>query len=302
MATLSAYGYAKHLVILAGYVTRVMNGLTQDHRFRATVAAVALAIAIFASPFSGSALADDSRTCAVPANLLRSPYALPNVAVKLKLGEPIKIVALGSSSTEGVGASSAKTAYPAQFEAELRRLWPKNRITVMNKGVSGEEAQQMIARFERDVIAEKPDLLIWQTGTNSALQQGNIERFVADVDWGLDRAHELGIDVLLMTPQFSPRFEKARNKLVYLHNLATIGAVNDTPVLRRYEMMKHWLESGQMTAEEMINPDGLHLTDRSYRCLGVVTAKMVSALATMPAKLAPAPALTASAGISRPIR
>ena len=160
----------------------------------------------------------------------------------------------------------------------------------------------MIGRFDRDVIAEKPDLLIWQTGTNIALTQGDVERFVADVDWGLDRAHELGIDVLLMTPQFSPRFEKVRNKLTYLHNLTTIGAVNGTPVLRRYEMMKHWLDSGQMTAQDMIDPDGLHLTDRSYHCLGVVTAKMVAVLATMPAKPAPAPALTASAGGSRPIR
>ena len=279
-----------------------MNGPTQDSCFRATVAAVALAIATFVAAVPSSAQADDSRMCAVPANLLRSPYALPHIATKLKRGEAIKIVALGSSSTEGVGASSAAATYPSQFQAELQRLWPKTRITVLNKGVSGEQAQQMIGRFERDVIAEKPDLLIWQTGTNSALAQGDVERFVADVDWGLDRAHELGIDVLLMTPQFSPRFEKVRNKLTYLHNLTTIGAVNGTPVLRRYEMMKHWLDSGQMTAQDMIDPDGLHLTDRSYHCLGVVTAKMVAVLATMPAEPAPAPALTASAGGSRPIR
>ncbi len=278
-----------------------MDDISKDHRFRVTVAAVALAIAAFFFPFSGSARADDSKSCAVPANLLRSPYALPHVGAKLRRGEPITVVALGSSSTEGAGASSMQATYPSQFQAELQRLWPKNRITVLNKGVSGEQAQQMVGRFERDVLAEKPDLLIWQTGTNSALQQGDIERFVADIDWGLDRAHEAGIDVLLMTPQFSPRFETVRNKLTYLHNLTTIGAVNGTPVLRRYEMMKHWLESGQMTPEEMINADGLHLTDRSYHCLDVVTARMVIALATMPAKPAPAPSLTVSAS-SRPAR
>ncbi len=271
-----------------------MDGIPQDHRFRATALAAALAIAAFLSPFSSAAQAEESTVCAVPANLLRSPYALPHVGTKLRRGEPIKIVALGSSSTEGAGASSAQANYPSQFQVELQRLWPKNRLTVLNKGVSGEQSQQMIGRFERDVLAEKPDLLIWQTGTNSALHQGDIERFVADVDWGLDRAHEAGIDVLLMTPQFSPRFETVRNKLAYLHNLTTIGAVNGTPVLRRYEMMKYWLESGQMTTQEMINPDGLHLTDQSYRCLGVVTARMVVALATMQAKPAPAPPLTVS--------
>ncbi|MBM3538867.1 MAG: SGNH/GDSL hydrolase family protein [Alphaproteobacteria bacterium] len=271
-----------------------MDGATQDHRSRATVAAVALAIAAVLSLFSNPVHADDSKSCAVPANLLRSPYPLPHVAARLALGEPVKVVALGSSSTEGVGASSTAASYPSQFQAELQRLWPRNRITVVNKGVSGEQSQQMVGRFERDVIAEKPDLLIWQTGTNSALHDGDIERFVAEVDWGLDRAREAGIDVLLMTPQFSPRFEKVRNKTTYLHNLATIGAVNGTPVLRRYEMMKHWLDSGQMTPEEMINSDGLHLTDRSYHCLGVAAARMVVALATAPAKPIPAPALTVS--------
>jgi lysophospholipase L1-like esterase len=272
-----------------------MDGKTQDHRIRATVTAVALVIVAIFPLSSSPAHADDSRNCAVPANLLRSPYPLPHVAARLRLGEPIKVVALGSSSTEGVGASSPATNYPSQFQAELQRLWPKNRITVVNKGVSGEQAQEMVGRFERDVIAEKPDLLIWQTGTNSALHQGDIERFVADVDWGLDRAREAGIDVLLMTPQFSPRFEKVRNKTAYLHNLATIGAVNGTPVLRRYEMMRHWLDSGQMTPQEMIDSDGLHLTDRSYRCLGLAAARMVVTLATTPAKPAPAPTLTVSA-------
>ncbi len=242
-----------------------MDGLTQDHRFRATVAAVALAMAIAVPVLSSPAQAESpAASCAVPANLLRSPYTLPHVTAKLRLGQPIKIVALGSSSTEGVGASSVHANYPSQFQAELQRLWPKNTINVLNKGVSGEQSQQMVGRFERDVLAEKPDLVIWQTGTNSALHHGDIERFVADVDWGLDRAHEAGIDVLLMTPQFSPRFEKVRNKTAYLHNLATIGAVNGTPVLRRYEMMKHWLDTGQMNQKDMIDPDGLQMKDRRY--------------------------------------
>lgn len=271
-----------------------MNEITPDHRLRATVVAVALAFAAFL-PLPSPAQAADDKSCAIPGHLLRSAYVLPHVAAKLKLGEPIKIVALGSSSTEGVGASSAKTTYPAQFQAELQRMWPKIAITVLNKGVSGEQAHQMIGRFERDVVAEKPDLLIWQTGTNSAINHEDVTRFVADVDWGLDRAREVGIDVLLMTPQFSPRFEKVQNKTTYLHNIATIGAVNGTPVLRRYEMMKFWLESGQMTAQGMINPDGLHLTDHSYHCLGLVTARMVANLATS----RPAPMTASSARYQR---
>jgi acyl-CoA thioesterase I len=239
------------------------------------------------------------QSCAVPAGLLRSSYGLPHVAAKLRAGQPIKIVTLGSSSTEGVGASSVAANYPSRMLAELQQLWPKNAITVLNKGVSGEQAHQMMARFERDVIDQKPDLVVWQTGTNSALHHSDLERFIADVDHGIDRARDAGIDVLLMTPQYSPKFEAVFNKHAYLHNIATIGAVNRVPVFRRYEAMKHWQTNGQMTADDMINADGLHLTDQSYYCLGVLTARMIAGLATPSAEPA-LPALSVSA--KRPLR
>jgi len=35
--------------------------------------------------------------------------------------------------------------------------------------VAGEEAPQMLARFGRDVIAEKPDLVLWQVGSKRRL-------------------------------------------------------------------------------------------------------------------------------------
>jgi len=263
-----------------------------------SVAALTAATCLTATLAYGEAL-PSAQTCAVPASLLRSSYSLPHITAKLRTGEAIKIVALGSSSTEGMGASSTTANYPSRMLDELRVLWPKNKVTVLNKGISGEQAHQMMARFERDVIEEKPDLLIWQTGTNSALQRGDLERFIADVDQGIDRARDAGIDVMLMTPQYSPKFEAVFNKQAYLHNLSTIGGVNRVPVFRRYEVMKHWQKSGQMSAAAMINADGLHLTDQSYYCLGVLTARMVAGIALPPAEQT-SPALTVSA--RRPLR
>jgi len=263
-----------------------------------SVAALAAASCLTATLVQAEPLSSQA-TCAVPASLLRSSYSLPHVTAKLRAGAPIKIVALGSSSTEGAGASNSASTYPSRMLEELRHLWPKSTVTVLNKGISGEQAHQMMARFERDVIEEKPDLLIWQTGTNSALQRGDLERFIADVDRGIDRARDMGIDVLLMTPQYSPKFEAVFNKQAYLHNLATIGALNSVPVFRRYEVMKHWQKSGQMTPTGMINADGLHLTDQSYYCLGVLTARMIASIATPPSEQS-IPALTVSA--RRPAR
>ena len=47
---------------------------------------------------------------------------------------------------------------------------PGDEITVLNRGVNGDEAADMLARLDTAVIAEKPDLVLWQVGTNSVLR------------------------------------------------------------------------------------------------------------------------------------
>ncbi|MGA8158161.1 MAG: GDSL-type esterase/lipase family protein, partial [Rhodoplanes sp.] len=80
------------------------------------------------------------------------------------------IVALGSSSTAGAGASSSDATYPNRLAAALKEHFPSNTITVLNRGVNGEDARDMLNRFDTSVAAEKPDLVLWQVGTNSVLR------------------------------------------------------------------------------------------------------------------------------------
>ena len=70
----------------------------------------------------------------------------------------------------GAGASSSAATYPSRLEAELKARLPGLPITVVNKGIGGEEAAQMVARFDADVIEESPDLVLWQVGSNSVLR------------------------------------------------------------------------------------------------------------------------------------
>jgi lysophospholipase L1-like esterase len=94
-------------------------------------------------------------------------YGLPNLAEALRGAGPVKIVALGSSTTAGEGGI---VAYPYRLEALLREKYPKVMIDVLNRGIGGEEAPVELARMDRDVIAEKPRAVIWQIGTNSVWQ------------------------------------------------------------------------------------------------------------------------------------
>jgi acyl-CoA thioesterase-1 len=108
--------------------------------------------------------------CGAPPDLTRLDGALDRTALRLTAGAPIKIVAIGSSSTAGAGASSAATTYPARLSVELNRLMPRDSIAVLNRGINGQEVGEMLARLPDDVIREAPDLILWQVGTNAVLR------------------------------------------------------------------------------------------------------------------------------------
>jgi acyl-CoA thioesterase-1 len=102
--------------------------------------------------------------------LLRLDVPLERTARRLASSQIVVIVALGSSSTAGAGASSDAASYPSRLAMELSRYFPSQPITVLNRGVNGELAVDMLARFDRTVAAEHPDLVLWQLGTNAILR------------------------------------------------------------------------------------------------------------------------------------
>src|SRR5215472_6598370 len=121
----------------------------------------------------------------LPGAVTHFKVSLPNTARAIRHGAPLVIVAIGSSSTQGVGASDQAHTYPALLAEELRRRWPRLAVTVVNKGVGGENAQQMLARFPRDVLPYHPQLVIWQTGSNSALQSGDVQGYEQTIREGI---------------------------------------------------------------------------------------------------------------------
>ena len=138
--------------------------------------------------------------------------SLPHVASKLAAGEPVVIVAFGSSSTAGYGATSPEFNYPNRLAAQLHRQYPTADITVINRGQGGEDAPEMMKRLQTAVIDMHPDLVIWQVGTNAVLRNldpGETAKLVED---GVARIQAAGADLVLVDPQYSPRGQRARRK------------------------------------------------------------------------------------------
>jgi acyl-CoA thioesterase-1 len=211
-------------------------------------------------------------SCTVPQEITHFNVGLPNTAGAIGSGKALVIVAIGSSSTRGVGASSAAHTYPALLADDMRRRWPQLAVTVINKGVSGEIASQMLARFEGDVLPYHPQLIIWQTGTNQALRTGDIGGYVDTIREGISRLKATSADVVLMDPQFAPR--------VIVDSISAVAHDMNVAVFRRFAVMRHLISSGQYKMEDLISSDGLHMNDVSYSCIAHLLADSIAAAAT----------------------
>jgi lysophospholipase L1-like esterase len=218
----------------------------------------------------------DARS-AIFADALSSPTGktalLPRLAARLRKNHRLMVIAFGSSSTQGVGASSPAHAYPALLEENLRRLLgPGATVKVANRGIGGEDADDMLARLSRDVLSQKPDLVIWQTGTNDPLRKVPLERFIAETREGVRQMSAAGIEVMLMEPQDCRLMRITPGSGRYREAVRAIGEEMGVPVIRRFSLMKAWLAEGALTETQLMSPDGLHMGDQGYARLAAEVA------------------------------
>ena len=228
-----------------------------------------------------TATADDinavfaTQPCIPTKALTQLDAPITRVTKRLAAHEPITIVAVGSSSTAGSGASSPDFSYPSRLGRELRQKFPRETISVINLGINGQEAADMVARLD-DVLAPKPDLVIWQVGTNTVLRDNSVPEVGDLLQSGIARIKDSGVDVLLIDPQFAPRVnaKPAVNDMVGL--IGQVAKRTHVPLFRRYVAMRHWHEDQAISFDRFITADGLHMNDWGYACFARLLADNIA--------------------------
>jgi acyl-CoA thioesterase I len=238
-------------------------------RFGAALVIAAFLVVVAAS---GAAPADPLASggppsCGTPPMLAAIDAVLGRTGARIEAGRAVTIVAIGSSSTEGIGASVPTMSYPSRLEQELKERFPAIEINVINHGVRGQDVPEELSRLERDVIAEHPDLVIWQVGTNAVLRRDDLSADEQLIRRGVGIIKEHGSDVVLMDMQYAPRV-LARPAWAEMERLiAEIAHQTHVGLFRRFEIMQEWDHTQQLAPALMIGRDGLHMTDVSYACL-----------------------------------
>lgn len=255
------------------------------------IAGIAVAAALTAAfPLPGSAqdakpgigVAQDVRSappaaaCAAPADMTRLGQPLTRTGRRLAASQPITIVAIGSSSTAGAGASSPANSYPSRLEVELRQRFPGHDIRVVNQGVNGEDAREMLARWDRSVVAYNPDLVIWQVGTNSLLLDRPLSPAGQIILEGIARLKAAGVDVVLMDSQFAPKVISKAGIDELTRLMSRVAKTANVPTFHRFAVMSHWHEIGGLPFDSFLSSDELHMNDWSYGCIAKLLATSIA--------------------------
>jgi lysophospholipase L1-like esterase len=205
--------------------------------------------------------------CLPPKGGAQSLGSLPHVAKRLVDGDPVVIIAFGSSSTAGTGASAPEFTYPNRLAAQLKRHYPTASITVVNAGIGGEDAPEMMKRLQTAVIDQHPDLVIWQVGTNAVLRDLDPDATANQVEEGVARIQAAGSDVVLVDPQYSPRVTEhpdSTSRIVRL--LGHVARLHHVGIFPRFQVMRDWHEQQALPIDSFVIADGLHMNDWGYAC------------------------------------
>ncbi|HEY2532666.1 MAG TPA: SGNH/GDSL hydrolase family protein [Xanthobacteraceae bacterium] len=220
--------------------------------------------------------------CSAPAQFSYLDRPLLHTARRLANGKPLTIVAIGSSSTAGAGATSPAASYPSRLGIELKRRLPDHDIGVLNRGVNGEETDEMMARFNGGVIAEHPQLVLWQIGTNSVLHDRSLKWHSLLLHQGIEELKATGADLVLIDPQYAPKVIAKSETPGMVDQIALAAKDENIDLFHRFAVMRNWSEVMHLGFAVFVSPDGLHMNDWSYACMAKLLAGGIVEAATRP--------------------
>lgn len=221
-----------------------------------------------------------SRECRITTPAHEGHTALRAMRRALKERRVVKVLAVGSSSTSGIGASSPFATYPVRLENDLEVLFTGADVDVVSRGVPGEAGMGACSRMKREVAEVKPDLVVWQVGTNDAIARADIDELKANLSKTLQWLAKNHIDVVLIDPQFTARMAADEHYISIVKAIEEVARQERVMLVHRYSAMADLAK--QKGEDQILAGDRFHLNDLGYRCMaeyaaGAIVAGLIQA-------------------------
>jgi lysophospholipase L1-like esterase len=220
---------------------------------------------------TGPALA--AEPCDIPGHFLFGSNELKKVAAAVNGSRRLTIVVVGTGSSILAGPDGPRSAYPARLEAALARRLPSVAVKVVTLVRSRQTTEDLARGMTKMLAEEKPDLVVWQTGTVDAIRRIDPDVFRDALSHGLDDLHKGGADVILMNMQYSPRTESMIALGPFVDTLRVVAQQHEVPVFDRFNIMRHWSETGAFDLYAA-GKDNV-LAQRVHDCIGRGIAALV---------------------------
>jgi lysophospholipase L1-like esterase len=251
---------------------------------KARVASAVAALVFALCLLSGASLA--AEPCEVPGYLWFGTTELKHVAAAVKNDKKLTIAVVGTGSSILAGPDGPPSAYPARLEAALKQKLPSVAVKVVTLVRTRMTAADLAQGMEKLLVDEKPNLVIWQTGTLDAIRRIEPDDFRTALDEGVETLHRGGADVILMNMQYSPRTDIMIGLGPYADNMRVVAQQHEVPLFDRLNIMRHWSDTGAFDLYAA-GKDNV-LAHRVHDCIGRSIASMIIDAAHLrPADLKP---------------
>ncbi len=179
------------------------------------------------------------------------------------------ILAIGSSSTAGVGAGKKTTAYPAQIIPAFDGSPIKPNVVA--RGIGGEKAAGALTRMGREIADTNPDLVLWQVGTNDANARLKPADVAETIRTGVALIRASGADAILIDPQYYPRIASKPHYEEMAEMIDTVGVELCIPVIDRFEEMR----AAGDDLPTLLAEDNFHMSVLGHRLLAESIAREI---------------------------
>ncbi len=239
--------------------------------------------------------------CQAPDETAGAVAALPKVAMALRSGAVLEVLAVGSATMFGPDASlipgtvtsqalgndstklSAKLftgpasdrAFPLQMAKALQIAVPGLGVNVTVRGGRSLLATDMLSLIQTELAAHHYDLVVWQTGTVEAVRNVPPGEFGQTLSDGAEIVTAAGANLVLVDPQFSRFLQTNSNLEPYEQGLQQVAAMPGVVLFRRYDLMRGWVNESQIDLERTPRSDRQRVIETLHACLGKHLARLV---------------------------